>query len=257
MKQIKKKIIMTNKTSKISEKEIDEISERFSKRYILKKRVNAILCFFIALCGISAVLYSRFIFNNPLLDRLRYMTFWGTIFSSVVSLIFGITCVVEAIKEIEFTRKAIYFLRLSSATTELVIFFVAMFGLTPFVPDQPDISSYPGIMMHLVVPIATVLSFLFNDPPIGKPKPQEPLKGLLIITIYAVLMLIIFGSGMLPSEKAPYSFLDFENTSILFKLACLVGIYVVGYVVSWLLMRLNMKLSWIWFHDINRLKKRG
>lgn len=242
---------------KVSEREIDEFRERFEKRYILKKRVNAVLCFFVALCGTTAVLYSRFVFHNSLFDRLRYMTFWGTIFTSAVSFIFGIVCIVEAARETELTYRPVYFLRLSSATTESVIFAVVMFGLTPLVPDQPDLSSYPGIMMHLVVPFTTVMSFLLNDPPIGKPKPADPLKGTIIIAVYAALMTMLFGTGVLSSEKAPYSFLDFDNTSMLFKLACLAGIFAVGYAVSWLLMRLNMKLSWIWFYDINRSKKKG
>ena len=32
----------------LTEKEIDEFNERFSRRYLLKKRVNALICFFIA-----------------------------------------------------------------------------------------------------------------------------------------------------------------------------------------------------------------
>jgi hypothetical protein len=179
---------MAKQSLNVSEEEIDEFSARFNKRYILKKRVNALLCFFIAFCGTTAVLYSRFIFHNALLDRLRYMTFWGTIFTSAVSLIFGIVCVIEAARETEVTYRQVYFLRLSSATTESVIFAVVMFGLTPLVPDEPDLTSYPGIMMHLVVPVATVMSFLLNDPPFGKPKPKEPLKGTLFIAIYAVVM---------------------------------------------------------------------
>ena len=242
---------------KVSEREIDEFREQFGKRYILKKRVNALLCFFIFLCGTTALLYSRFVFHNPLFDRLRYMTFWGTIFTSAVSFIFGIVCIMEAARETEVTYRPVYFLRLSSATTEAVIFAVVMVGLTPIVPDVPDLSSYPGIMMHLVIPVTTVMSFLLNDPPIGRPKPEDPLKGVLIIAVYAAVMTLLFGTGTLSSEKAPYSFLDFENTSMLFKLGCLAAIFAVGYAVAWLLMRLNMKLSWVWFYDKNRSKKKG
>ncbi len=102
--------------------DIDEFGKQFSKRYILKKKVNAVLCFFIAFCGTTAVLYSRFIFQNALFDRLRYMTFWGTIFTSVISFIFGIVCFAEAYRETEVTYRHVYFVRLSSATTESVIF---------------------------------------------------------------------------------------------------------------------------------------
>lgn len=248
---------MADQSLRVSEKELEEFGERFSRRYIFKKKVNAILCFFIALCGTSAVLYSRFIFNNELFDRLRYMTFWGTIFTAAVSLIFGIVCIAEAAKETEVTAKWAYFLRLSSATAELVIFVVVMFGLTPLVPDQPDITSYPGIMMHLVVPITTVMSFLLNDSPIGKPKLSEPLIGTSFVAIYAAVMMTLFGTGTIASERAPYSFLDFENTTIAFKIKCLIGIFVVGYLVAWMMMRLNMKLSWIWFSDIKRAKRKG
>ncbi len=242
---------------KVSERELDEFIEQFGKRYILKKRVNALLCFFISLCGTTAVLYSRFVFNNPLFDRLRYMTFWGTIFTAAVSFIFGIVCIMEAVRETEVTYRPVYFLRLSSATTESVIFASVTVALTPLVPDVPDLSSYPGIMMHLVVPVTTVMSFLLNDPPIGKPKPADPLNGMLIISAYAVLMTMLFGTGMLSSDKAPYSFLDFDKTSTLFKLVCLAAIFAAGYIVSWLLMRLNMKLSWVWFYNKNRSKKKG
>ena len=132
-----------------------------------------------------------------------------------------------------------------------------MIGLSPLLPDDPDIISYPGIMMHLVVPIVAVMSFLLNDPPFGKPKLNEPLKGMLLLAAYGIVMMYFFGSGILPSEKAPYSFLDFEKTSILFKIACFAVIFAIGYFVSWVLMRLNMKLSWIWFYDRKRRKKRG
>ena len=237
--------------------ELDLFAEKFSKRYILKKKVNAFLCLFVAVMGTTAVLYSRFVFHNPLVDRLRYMTFWGTIFTAAVSFIFGMVCIMEAAKETEVTHKPVYFLRLSSATTEAVIFSVVMVGLTPLVPDEPDVSSYPGIVMHLVVPATTVLSFLLNDPPFGRPKILDPFKGTIFIAMYTVLMGMLFGTGMLSSEKAPYSFLDFNNTSMLFIFVCFVSIFAVGYAVSWLLMRLNMKLSWIWFYDIKRSKMKG
>ncbi|MBP3728636.1 MAG: hypothetical protein J6H18_00020 [Lachnospiraceae bacterium] len=48
-------------------------------------------------------------------------------------------------------------------------------------------------------------------------------------------------------QRPTISELNFEKTTLLFKLACLAGILAVGYGVSWLLMRLNMKLSWVWF----------
>ena len=248
---------MTKQSAKISERDFEAFSLRFRQRYILKKKVNALLCLFIALCGTAAVLYSHLVLGNALFDRLRYMTYWGTLFTTIVSYIFAAVCLREAARETEVTTKWVYFLRLSSATTEFVIFAVVMFGLTPWVPDKPDISSFPGVIMHLIIPFTTVASFLLNDPPRGKPKAAEPLRGMIFIVIYAVVMTAFFATGTLPSKLAPYSFLDFEKTTLLFKLACLAGILGVGYGVSWLLMRLNMKLSWVWFRDLKKRKKKG
>ena len=248
---------MTKQNGKVSDSEIEEFSRRFRRRYILKKKVNALLCFLIAFCGISAVIYSMLAFHKDLFDRLRFLTYCGTIFTAIVSFAFGVVCFAEAAKETEVTYKWVYFLRLSSAATELIIFAVVMFGLLPIVPDIPDVRSYSGIMTHIVVPFATVASFLLNDPPFGKPKAADPLKGMIFVGFYGLVMTISFASGILSSEIAPYSFFDFKKTSLLFKLACLAGILAVSYGASWLLMRLNMKLSWVWFYDLKKRKKKG
>lgn len=231
---------------------LDAIDKKFRKRYVIKKVFNGILCLLTAFSGFSAVLYSVFIFKSNLFDRLRYMTFNGTIFTSIISLIFAFVSCFEIIKDTELTSRNVYYMRLSSAVTEFVIFFVVLYGLTPFVPDKPDIITYPGFNMHFVVPILTLISFIFNDAPIGRLKPLEPFRGTYFITIYAFVMVILFGFKILPSSKAPYSFLDFENNSIFFSIGCLIGIYIVGYSISLLLYYLNRKMSWIWFKDITK-----
>ena len=100
---------------------VEEYEQFFNYRYRLKKRFNAAVCFVIVFCGISAILWSVFIFHNNLINRLRYMTFDGTIFTTVTSLLCGIACMTEAKYDFEVTNRHIYFLRLSSATTEFVI----------------------------------------------------------------------------------------------------------------------------------------
>ena len=235
-------------------KQLDDFEEQFEKRYRYKKWVNSRISFLIVFCGVSAVLYSVFVFHNSLINRLRYMTFDGTIFTTVISLFSGFVFLLEGLTQTEVTKRAVYFLRLSAACTEFVIFIVVMFGLSPLVPDQPDISSYPGVMMHLVIPALMLGSFMFNDAPIGRLKPVEPFLGTIFITIYAVIMFILFGFGILPPSLAPYSFLDFSRNSMSFKLLVLVVIYVVGYAISLALSIMNRKLSWIWFAGIDRSK---
>ena len=232
--------------------DIDDLYKRYRKRYVIKKTIAAIYNLFIGLCGLTAVMYSVLVFKSNLFDRLRYMTFNGTIYTTIISFAFVIISTIESIRDTELTNKIVYYMRLSSAVTEFVIFAVVMFGLSPLVPDNPDIYTYPGVMMHLVVPICSLVTFIFNDAPIGKLKPLEPLHGTWFITIYAVIMTFLFGTGILPSSRAPYSFLDFENHSIFFSIACLTGIYIVGYSISLFLSYLNRKMSWIWYKGVTK-----
>lgn len=234
--------------------DIEEIRLRFRRRYILKKTVNLVMSSFITFCGVTSILYSIYIHGSSLVDRLRYMTFDGTIYTTIISAIFTVICIVEAVYEVENTSRFVYFIRLSSAVTEFIIFAVVMFGLTSFVPDQPDIVTYTGFIMHIIIPIATLLCFVFNDAPIGKVKWHEPFQGTWYITVYAVIMVIVFATGILPPEKAPYSFLDFKNSPLWFILACGIAIYVVGYLIGILLIRLNNRLSWSWFYGLNKNK---
>ena len=233
--------------------DLDEFEKRFSHRYRIKKIVCMTISFIIVFCGVTAVLYSIFVFHNNLFDRMRFMTFDGTLFTTLISLISGIVFLLEARHGTEVTNRDVYFLRLSAATTEFVIFTVVMVGLTPLVPDLPDVTSYTGVMMHLVIPTLMLTCFVFNDAPIGKLKPLEPFYGTTYITLYALIMLVLFGLRILPSSLAPYSFLDFDRTSWGFKLICLAGIYAVGYSISVALAALNRQLSWIWFYDFSKL----
>ena len=247
---------MKNKIAEL-EYDLEQFELRFHRRYILKKCINMLTNAFIVFGGVTAILYSVFVNGSNLIDRLRYMTFDGTIFTTAVCMLFVGVSVYEAVYETELTYRNVFFLRLSSATTEFVIFAVVMFGLLPIVPDKPDIHTYTGIMMHLIIPGLTMLSFILNDAPIGKIERWEPFRGTWYITIYAVAMTFLFGTRILPPEKAPYSFLNFRDHSILFSLACLVGIYVVGYSVSSLMIMLNKYLSWVWFADMPKdLRKR-
>ena len=159
---------------KTSDHKLDEFIIKFNERYKFKKIINAYICFIIFSCGLSAILYSMFVFHNNLFNRLRYMTFWGTIYTSIISFIFGIICIKEARNQTEVTYRWAYFLRLSSVTTEVVVFMIAIIGLMPFIPDNPDVTSSPGFMMHIIVPTLTIISFIFNDPPIGKLKIYQP-----------------------------------------------------------------------------------
>ena len=238
-------------------KQLDEYQRKFKNRFFVKKDCTIISSIIIVFCGVSSVMYSALVFHNNIFDRMRYMTFDGTMFTTLVSFLFIVISTFEKIYDTEVTNRFIYFMRLSSATTEFVIFIVVMIGLLPFLPDKPDIVTYPGALMHLVIPLTSILCFLFNDAPIGKLKVYEPLFGTTYITIYAVVITILFATGILPSSKAPYSFLDFKNRPFWFSLLCLIVIYTIGYLISKAFIRLNSKLSWQWFKNIKVGKQKA
>ena len=240
---------MENYTPITSPIDLDQFEQRLEKRFRLKKTVNAIFSMFIAVIGVSTLVADVFVYHNNLFHQMRYMTFDGTIFTIVISLFSCVIFIRELLNYREVTTRFLYFIRLSAATTEFVIFAVVVFGLSPLVPDKPDVTTYMGVMMHLVIPFLMLFSFQFNDAPTGRLKPLEPFKGTIFITIYAIVMLILFGCRILPSSLAPYSFLDFDNTGWGYKLACMFGIYLVGYLISLLLSNVNRLLSWVWFAD--------
>lgn len=65
------------------------------------------------------------------------------------------------------------------------------------------------------------MCFLFNDAPVGRLKWYEPLYGTVFITIYGIVMAALMLGGKLTAEQAPYSFPDFEHSSVTFILACM------------------------------------
>lgn len=232
--------------------DLNRITDEFDRRYRIKKTINAVFNLLIAVSGVVVFLHTTIIGHNTLLNRLKYMTFCSTLFSSAVSLFTFIVCILEAKRRTEVTKRAVYFLRLSAALTESIVLAVVLFGLTPLVPDDPDVQSFVGIMTHLVIPPMTVLSFVYNEAPIGRLRPFEPFWGTWCITTYAIVMIVLFGTGIIPSEQAPYSFLDFEHNSVFYSIKCLIGIYFVGYLVALALSRINMRCSWIWFRGLGR-----
>jgi hypothetical protein len=245
-------MISSDQERTVKKFDLDRITAEFDRRYRIKKSVNAVYNLLIAVSGLCVFLYTTIVDHHSMAERLRYMTFCSTLFTSVVSLFTFIVCIMEAAKRTEVTNRTVYFLRLSSALTESIVLAVVLFGLTPYVPDVPDVRTFVGIMTHLVIPPLTVLSFIYNEAPIGRLKPLEPFFGTWCITTYAVIMLVLFGSGTLPSELAPYSFLDFEHHSVLYPAVCLMGIYLVGYLIALGLSKLNMRCSWIWFRGVGR-----
>jgi len=227
----------------------DNILNSFNKRYHLKKRTNLIISVIIVLFGTTSFVFGLRL--EPSVTIFRWMTVDGTVFTTLVSFIFVIVNVGELLLDTEMTAVWIYYIRLSMAVVESVIFIVVMFSQLPFFGEHiPVFDRYDSFVMHILIPVIGVFSFLVNDPPIGRLSPKERLQGTWFITYYAVNITILISSGVLSSEMIPYFFLDYRNNPWWLTLLATVFIYGCGYLMGWLLSELNRRLSWLWFKNI-------
>ena len=169
----------------------DEIQAAIDRQYRKKKRANLIISTLIAVLGVSSFLYGL------RLESIRTIFRWLTVDSAVFTTISAILCIavnlVEVLRNMELTRRSVYYLRLSSAVAESVVFAVVLFSQLPFFSEHmPIFDRYDSFVMHLLIPLLGVESFLINDPPIGKLKPIQRWQGTWFVSYYAVNILTLF-----------------------------------------------------------------
>ena len=230
--------------------EIELIEERFKQRYKLKKAVNMIISEIITVLGVVSF---NFIWNydNDVLLTFRWMTVDGTVYTTLISFVFVIVDMFEIIRYTELTKENVYFMRLSAAVAEGLIFCVVLLSQLPISPEHMHIFRFDMFNMHIVIPILMIGSFIFNDSPLGKLSFIDRLRGCWFVTIYALIILILILTGIIPSEQIPYFFLDVYNMPYLTALGCFGFIYALSLLLSLCLSELNRKLSWVWFKGIN------
>lgn len=223
----------------------------FKRRYRKKKIVNAIISLIIVILGVTSFLYGLKLEPGPRI--FRWMTVDGTLFTTLSSAAFVIIYIIEISRHTEMTLVPVYYARLSSAVAESVIFVVVVFSHMPFFEESlPIFDRYDSFIMHLVVPILTVVSFILNDSPIGKLRILERLHGTWFVTLYAIVIFTMIHLNVLPTELIPYFFLDYRHVSIWILIIAFIFIYGTGYLMSWAISEWNRKLSWSWFKNIGR-----
>ena len=180
------------------------------------------------------------------------MTVCATVLTSLTSAALILLNLYEMKIGSEETFTSLYYWRLSSAVTEMIVLLIVLIGYLPFFSDHPVIGRYDMINMHVIIPLLTIGSFVFTDSPIGKLSPVRRLKGLYIIIVYTVAMLTLILTYVIPENKIPYSFLNIRHQPFWFVLLAFVVVYGFGYLLSWLFSWLNLKLSWIWYSNVAR-----
>ena len=219
-----------------------------------KKQLNLALNVLISVLGISSLFIKLVLLDG--LIALRFFTVDGNLFTTLVS----VAAVWVNIRELKAGRenesRRMFFLQLSSAVTEAVIFIVVMLGYLPIFPDEPVITPYNMFCLHVAIPVLAVLRFVFFEKPCGILPPSRLLIGAIPIGVYGFGVVNAIKLDILPVSMAPYSFLDFENNFLWYFVFALVVIPVIGFLWSWLFYRLNLRASLLWYRaeDVERLQ---
>lgn len=226
--------------------ELETFEKRFIQNFKNKKKLNLVISFLIVVLGITSFIYKAK-YEGGVLTCFREMTVCGTVFASIVALQYFFISLYELIKDKEFESKYLYYIRLSSATTEFIILVIVLIGYLPFIPANPIIGRYDMINMHVLVPVLTMFSFIFNDPPRGKLTKVQLLNGEIFLVLYGVSIITCILIGIVPEDKIPYFFLNVKNNSIFFSILAMIVFFSLGYALSFLFYKLNKKGSWLWY----------
>ena len=127
---------------------------------------------------------------------------------------------------------------------------VVLISQLPMFPQHMHILRYDMMCMHILIPILTITSFVFNDSPMPHLGFWDLMKGTSFITVYAIVILTLIQSGVVVKKLIPYFFLDLEALGAPMSVAVFLIIYGIGYLLSLGLSTLNRKLYWNWFRNL-------
>lgn len=223
----------------------------FNKRELLNIRLNIVISGLILFFGITSITASVLSHENEnFLLEFRYMTLNGTVFTTLTSIIILIISLAQLKRGMIYESTKLYYLRLSSAVTEGIIATVILMSFFPFVPDNPNIFTYDSFCMHVIIPLLSVTSFLLNKSPVDYMSPISAMNCAWLITLYAIVVISLIVTGLIPRDKIPYSFMDF-NTHPSYYFFCFgIFIYSFAYVLSFVFTQINRRMARLWQNSV-------
>ena len=230
----------------------DQILALMRKQNYRRNLVNMILCSIIVFLGVTATIY-KVRYEGGFITCFREMTVCSTVLTSLTSAALILLNIFQMKVGSEVTYRTLYYWRLSSAVTGFIVIMIVLIGYLPFFSDHPVIGRYDMINMHVIIPLLTIGTFLFNDSAIGAVRPLARLNGLLIITVYTGFIMTLILTYVIPEKQIPYSFLNVRHQPFWYIALAVIVIYGSGYLLSWLFSYLNFKLSWLWYRHITRV----
>ena len=101
-----------------------DLLDKFNRKYRYKKYLNLVVSAMIVVFGISSFIYGLHL--EPSVTIFRFMTVDGTMFTTIASVVCIVVNIFEAKRNTELTSLLVYYIRLSSAVAEMVIFLVVI-----------------------------------------------------------------------------------------------------------------------------------
>ena len=226
-----------------------DTEQNFDRQYRIKKLVNLVVSIIIVVLGVSSVL---FIFRHDGDGWLtfRWLTVDGTVFTTVLSVVFIVIDISDFLNLSEHSSTFVYFARLAASVAEGLIMIVVLISQLPFFSEHMHILRYDMFNMHILIPLLMIASFVLNDPSIGKLRFLQKLHGTWYVSLYAAIIITLILTGIIPTERIPYFFLDVTHLPLLDLLTYFVMIYAIAISLSHLLSYLNRKLSWLFLRDL-------
>ncbi len=144
----------------------------------------------------------------------RFFTNDGNMYSTLVTCVlisFQITILFLKKNPNIIRNNILYLLSLGSAVSELVILFVVLFLLMPFIGPRILIGNYAMFNLHLLIPVIVAIRFIFFEYKRIKINYINSLYGSIPVLTYGfiILFLIIIKVFNEENKKIPYPFLNF------------------------------------------------
>ena len=169
----------------------------------------------------------------------RFMKVIGTLYTTLLSgVVFAVT-----LRNRDRADTPLFFLRLCAAVSECVIAIVILLSFLPFIPDSPDIFRFDSFVMHVAIPLLTVISFVVCARPAGDMPPLTHFNGSWLLVVYSAVVTALIITGVMPTEDIPYSFLEISTRPLWYVLLSAGIIFGTAYFLSFLLSAVNRRLS--------------
>ncbi|MEF2884107.1 MAG: hypothetical protein U0P28_02885 [Ruminococcus sp.] len=204
-----------------------------------RRRLNLLLCAAVFVLGLISLTVAVARDGEQWQRAFRFMTVIGTLYTTLLSgVVFAVT-----LRNRDRADTPLFFLRLCAAVSECVIAIVILLSFLPFIPDSPDIFRFDSFVMHVAIPLLTVISFVVCARPAGDMPPLTHFNGSWLLVVYSAVVTALIITGVMPTEDIPYSFLEISTRPLWYVLLSAGIIFGTAYFLSFLLSAVNRRLS--------------